>query len=161
MKFGPTYLWHFEGDIFVRCPHCGHRAHLRRRDDDSGSRLGYRFVCETCGRANDWSFERDNRIFVPAASPHLNGFGLDLWLQTPCCGETLWAFNELHIEFMERFIAAKLRERDLIAWGVGLAQCVSREPLAALDASRQESRVSLEIAQDTARADEAAHLTSR
>lgn len=118
MKFGPTYLWHFESDIFVRCYHCGHRAHLLRRDDDSRSRVGYRFVCETCGRAHDWSFERDNRIFVPAASPRLNGFGLDRWLQTPCCGETLWAFNELHIEFMERFIAAKLRECDLIAWGL-------------------------------------------
>jgi hypothetical protein len=118
MKFGPTYLWHFEGEIFVRCPYRGHRAHLLRRDGDSGSRVGYRFACPTCGRARDWSFERDHRIYVPAASPHLKGFGLDLWLQTACCGETLWAFNELHIEFMERFIAAKLRERDLIAWGL-------------------------------------------
>jgi hypothetical protein len=117
MKFGPTYLGHFEGDIFVRCPCCGYRAHLLRRDDDLGRHVGYRFVCDSCARAHDWSLERDRSIPLPTAGPHLNGFGLDLWLQTPCCGETLWAFNEPHIEFMERFIAAGLRERDVKAWG--------------------------------------------
>ncbi len=34
-----------------------------------------------------------------------------LWLQTECCGETLWAYNEKHLEFIENYVAAKLRAR--------------------------------------------------
>ncbi len=37
--------------------------------------------------------------------------GVELWLQVPCCGETLWALNEQHLEFLEKFIGAGLRER--------------------------------------------------
>jgi hypothetical protein len=36
---------------------------------------------------------------------------LPLWLRVPCCGEVLWAFNEQHISFLERFIGSELRER--------------------------------------------------
>lgn len=38
-------------------------------------------------------------------------FRLPLWLQIECCGETLWAYNEKHLEFIERYVAAKLRVR--------------------------------------------------
>jgi len=41
--------------------------------------------------------------------PH---FGLDLWLQLPCCGETLWARNVEHLEFLADYVQAKLRERS-------------------------------------------------
>ncbi len=35
--------------------------------------------------------------------------GLPLWLQTPCVGETLWAYSYEHIAALERFIGATLR----------------------------------------------------
>src|SRR5215212_7033778 len=38
-------------------------------------------------------------------------FGLPLWLQTPCAGQVLWAWNEWHLDWMERYVAADLRER--------------------------------------------------
>jgi hypothetical protein len=38
-------------------------------------------------------------------------FHLPLWLQTPCCGETLWAYNARHLDFLEDFVRAALRER--------------------------------------------------
>jgi hypothetical protein len=39
-------------------------------------------------------------------------FGLPLWLQIPCCGEVLWAYNERHLSLLEGFVAARLRERS-------------------------------------------------
>jgi hypothetical protein len=55
----------------------------------------------------------------PASSPHVTrdeacdrAFGLPLWLQTPCAGHVLWAWNEWHLDFMERYVAADLRERS-------------------------------------------------
>jgi hypothetical protein len=39
-------------------------------------------------------------------------FGEELWLRKECCGgHVLWAFNLEHLNFLEAFIAAKLRER--------------------------------------------------
>ena len=37
--------------------------------------------------------------------------GLELWLQIPCRGRTLWAFHEAHLDFLERYVAAGIRER--------------------------------------------------
>ena len=117
MKFGPTYLGHFEGNILVRCPKCSSRSHLNKIVDDAGNRAGYRFICDVCIRSFEWSHVRDRGIPIPSMGPHLAGFGLDLWLQTPCCDEVLWAFNEPHIGFIERFISAALRERGKRDWG--------------------------------------------
>ena len=54
----------------------------------------------------------------PASAPHVarddsrdRVFGLPLWLQTPCAGEVLWAWNEWHLDWLERYVAADLRER--------------------------------------------------
>jgi hypothetical protein len=38
-------------------------------------------------------------------------FGLPLWLQVPCCGETLWAYNAAHLDFLAEHVGATLRER--------------------------------------------------
>ncbi|MFS0702903.1 hypothetical protein AB6N23_00130 [Cellulomonas sp. 179-A 9B4 NHS] len=38
--------------------------------------------------------------------------GLDLWLQTPCEGHVLWAYDAAHLDFLERYVAAGLREQE-------------------------------------------------
>jgi hypothetical protein len=38
-------------------------------------------------------------------------FGLDLWLQTSCCGKTLWARNADHLSFLSDYVRAEIRER--------------------------------------------------
>ena len=124
MKFGPTYLQHFENDILIRCPHCESRAHLLKVTDDSGRRLGYRMVCNSCAHVSEWLLGARQSIPLPSMGPRLSGFGLDLWLQVPCCGETLWAFNEPHLDFMEQFISATLRERSRRDWGWARNSCL-------------------------------------
>jgi hypothetical protein len=39
-------------------------------------------------------------------------FHLPLWLQIPCCGETLWAYNPAHLAYIEDYVQATLRERQ-------------------------------------------------
>ena len=64
--------------------------------------------CPGCG-ATDW--------FRAEASGRGDGvprdpwFGLPLWLRTACRGETLWARNESHLDFLEAYVGADLRER--------------------------------------------------
>ncbi|MFD4671715.1 hypothetical protein ACFWNN_18410 [Lentzea sp. NPDC058450] len=34
----------------------------------------------------------------------------DLWLTTPCAGRTLWALNVAHLDLLESYVGAALRE---------------------------------------------------
>jgi hypothetical protein len=34
-----------------------------------------------------------------------------VWLQQPCCGEVLWAYNGPHLRFLAEYVGAELRER--------------------------------------------------
>ncbi|MEU4540732.1 hypothetical protein AB0G15_38460 [Streptosporangium sp. NPDC023825] len=38
--------------------------------------------------------------------------GLDLWLQTPCGNHVLWAYDAEHLDFLERYVRAFIRERE-------------------------------------------------
>ncbi|MEH2422760.1 MAG: hypothetical protein V7K48_18135 [Nostoc sp.] len=49
-------------------------------------------------------------------------FGLPLWLQTSCCGQVLWAYNEAHLNFLEGYVQSRLRERlpdETLGWHNG------------------------------------------
>ena len=39
-------------------------------------------------------------------------FGLPLFLQAPCCGNVLWAWNLEHLDLLTTIVGAALRERD-------------------------------------------------
>lgn len=49
--------------------------------------------------------------------------GLPLWLTISCCGgQMLWAHNEQHLNYLEQYIGAELRERppppSRLAWAL-------------------------------------------
>jgi hypothetical protein len=59
-------------------------------------------------------------------------FGLPLFLQAPCRGEVLWAFNARHLEALGAIVGAAVRERARAALargeGVGSHSMLSRLP---------------------------------
>ena len=98
----------FLSEVLVECPRCAARAIVVRADSEP------RLVCPSCGHSRDseaakavatwWGVRRDGRDSV---------FGLPLWLATECCGgELLWALNEPHLDYLERFIGSTERDRD-------------------------------------------------
>jgi len=48
----------------------------------------------TPGKPEDWYFHRP------------------LWLQAPCAGHTLWAYNLDHLNYVGKYIQADLREKQ-------------------------------------------------
>ncbi len=129
MAAGRTFLWHFAGDILVRCPTCAGCAHLQRLPAPPGRRVGYRLVCGRCAATRDWLLARDRVIPSPAAGPELHGFGLALWLQVTCCGHVLWAYNLAHVAFLERYIGARVRtQRSVPRTYLGNGTLESRLP---------------------------------
>ena len=55
-------------------------------------------------------------------------FHLPLWIQSPCCGHTLWAYNWRHLEFIESFVKAALRDRRQDSFGWSKRSMVTRLP---------------------------------
>jgi hypothetical protein len=53
-----------------------------------------------------WRLRDDSRTVWPTEMMRSHR----LWLRTECCGHTLWATNEAHLDYLERFIRARLRE---------------------------------------------------
>jgi len=117
MNIGPTYLDQFAHEVLVRCPDCSGQARLLRRTNKAGKLAGYRFICASCCHTRQWPRMGDNSFPGPSGGPRLTGFELDLWLQVSCCGSTLWAYNVSHIAFLEKYVAATVRERRKNLWG--------------------------------------------
>ncbi len=106
--------------IHVVCPGCGGRAVVVSRPGLPElryySELQFRprrLVCPACGTSRDWAAQRRNGALVGVAlgGPSDPFFGLPLWLQTQCCGQLLWAYNGRHLDALQSYIGADVRER--------------------------------------------------
>jgi hypothetical protein len=104
--------YEFGDEFFVVCPKCAGKAKVFALENDSEQLREKLFaprklVCLSCPFRADWNGGQLN----------IGGnfdwyFRLPLWLQISCCGgKTLWAYNESHLEFIENYVAARLRER--------------------------------------------------
>ena len=105
----------FQDVVLVVCPKCGACASQIRTKELDANRTAYvrNLTCRACGLAR-----KGGTLILPGAN--LPGTypskppELDLWLQTPCCGQTLWAFNLRHIETIESYVRAELREQHKV-----------------------------------------------
>lgn len=93
----------YAGRMLVRCPSCDAMAVATRGDKMPQEPIVVRAACTHCGFAKEWRTKGDGTW---RQEP-----GLELWLQTDCAGHRLWAFNEEHLDFLRRYVAATLRER--------------------------------------------------
>jgi hypothetical protein len=102
-----------------RCPNCGYKwleaRHRRRSIKEQGRRWAL-VACPACAKATKlflhWRVSRFGAAVDPA-------FGLPLWLQTSCRGETLWAYNSSHLHALREYVAADLRERvGVMQWSM-------------------------------------------
>ncbi len=128
MQIPPLRLGHFAEKILVKCTCCYARALFFRLPRPDGDVSGYRLVCAACARVDEWIIAPDRvvRSFGPGPMPD---FGLQVWLQTPCCGETLWVYNNEHLSFLGELITSRLRERRA-CHNRSLASCLPQWMLA-------------------------------
>lgn len=103
-------IYSYMDETLVVCPQCSGRAISRQVDKDaqSGWFAPRRLTCTACSYAKDWA---SRGITGHWRDQHDDYFELPLWLQTPCCGDVLWAYSERHLAFLEDFVGARLRER--------------------------------------------------
>ena len=111
-------LYVFMDDTLAVCPQCSGCAVSRRKDASGGPDwfAPRRVTCHACSFAKEWA---GRKIWRGVRQLQDDYFGLPLWLQTPCCGDVLWAYGERHLSFLEDFVGARLRERtrdDKTGW---------------------------------------------
>lgn len=95
-----------EDPVLIACPRCGTKAVVIPHGDDevkaSCTACAFSRVKSANGRAFYWYSD----------DPGDGYFGFDLWLVTTCNGNSLWAFNQKHLDFLENYVAAALRTRS-------------------------------------------------
>ena len=115
-------VYDFGEEFLVECPKCKSLAKVLPLGDDSSLFAQRRIICLNCGMTKDWKGKVVGwQIYNGAKEGSQNyliiGGNFDwyfqeqLWLQIECCNETLWAYNERHLRFIENYVAAKLRQR--------------------------------------------------
>lgn len=93
-------IYDFYHKIYVKCPRCGARAKIDKKDKEKSDLYSPEILfCDSCG-------------FIKEGKMLFNSEMLELWLKVKCCGNTLWALNEEHLDYIENYIGAKLRERE-------------------------------------------------
>ncbi len=105
--FGP-----WTGYARQRCTCCGHkwlRTTLASKNKHGNPPPSVAIVCPGCGTSNTVAITWYHDGF--SADPLDPTFGLPLWLQTPCCGQVLWAYNRQHISTIRMYVAASHRVR--------------------------------------------------
>jgi hypothetical protein len=113
----PTKQGNFGLSIFdpgfqflVRCRHCDACAEVTVVTGRPGWSI--RLTCSTCGKS-----KQSGVRVIYEGRPIDPYFQLPLWLQRPCCGKTLWAYNLGHVAFLEAYLGASQRSRRL-AWNL-------------------------------------------
>jgi hypothetical protein len=70
--------------------------------------------CKNCGKAKFYE-AKHARNAIYSQIPIDPNYGLQLWLQSGVDGSTLWAYNSPHLDFLEGFVSAKLREEKVVS----------------------------------------------
>ena len=103
-------IYDFGNEFLICCPRC--EAQAKVIPDETQYEIAKRFCrkgkmsCFHCGLNR--RYEKNYSQIGGALDWY---FGLSLWLQTPCCGNLLWAYNARHLAFLENYVAAELRAR--------------------------------------------------
>lgn len=127
-RFRDTTTWPSRWPALVRCPRCD--ACARAVPVADGRLSVVRVTCPTCalvreGRTggpsrgelrldpvDEGRTWRDPVTREISTWPDTPAEVYPLWLRASCCGgEVLWAANEAHLDYLDHYIRAELRER--------------------------------------------------
>jgi hypothetical protein len=104
-------IYDFTDEFLVECPKCDGMAKIVLAEHYPVKKIRLfaprRMVCLNCPHTDSWA----GRKTAGGRGATDWYFGRPLWLQTGCCGNTLWAYNTRHLDLLESYVAARLRER--------------------------------------------------
>lgn len=97
----------FRTDVLIVCPKCEKKAFAKVDYENNSARL----FCENCGYNKQKTTEVS--VFGHLGSWQLSAdsyFGAELWLKESFKNDIFWAYNLSHLEYLQKYISADLRE---------------------------------------------------
>ena len=97
----------FRTDVLVVCSKCEKKAFAKVNYEDNSARL----FCENCGYNKQKTTEVS--VFGHRGNWQLSAnsyFDAELWLKVPFKNDVFFAYNLSHLEYLEKYISANLRE---------------------------------------------------
>ncbi|MBK8519473.1 MAG: hypothetical protein WAT20_14715 [Ferruginibacter sp.] len=93
----------FFNEVLVVCPACAKKALATANIVTKKVRL----FCVHCGYNKEVTTEVAQHTFI--TKPANQFFDAELWLQADFKKERFWAYNDKHLDYLERYISATLR----------------------------------------------------
>lgn len=97
----------FQQEVDVVCPKCQKKALATVNYEDKQAKL----ICKHCGyidiKESAVTFLGVHDYFRTAAHVY---FDAELWYLTPFKNDVFFAYNDAHLNYLEQYIGAKLRE---------------------------------------------------
>lgn len=111
--------------VNVKCREC--RQPLSRSASVTGQWSKLKMKCDHCGDECEYEAHLSRQLMKDGlmCDPV---FGLVLWLQKTFGNEVFWAYHDEHLELVEEYVRAKLRERGLDQRGSKNSLMFSRLP---------------------------------
>lgn len=105
--YGPINI----GPKYNRCNNCGTTLDICEKTDRYKDKISCR--CPNCNETKHYKVAYDLTYASnkQATDPY---FGLQLWLQHPIDDNIFWAYNYDHLAYLEKYVAAKLREESVV-----------------------------------------------
>ncbi|MDO9153861.1 MAG: hypothetical protein Q7U47_09185 [Paludibacter sp.] len=94
----------FYKEVWVVCPGCEKKAIAKVNFETKTARL----FCLRCAYNKESATAFDKNASIETAAHAY--FQAELWLQAPFKNEVFWAYNDKHLEYLEKYISATLRE---------------------------------------------------
>ena len=95
----------FYREVWVVCPSCSGKAFARHLDNSGKVQLS----CASCAYAKAYDIKQPSGHRVYMAAHHY--FDARLWLQAPFRQHMIFAYNLEHLNYLEAYIQAGLREK--------------------------------------------------
>jgi hypothetical protein len=93
----------FYQEVAVVCPTCAKKAIAKVNFETKTARL----FCLHCGCNKETTTAIKYGTINTAANQY---FQAELWLQAPFKNDVFWAYNDKHLDYLERYISATIRE---------------------------------------------------
>jgi Zn ribbon nucleic-acid-binding protein len=94
----------FYKEVWVVCPSCRKKAISIVNFEAQTARL----FCVHCGYNKEIPTAIDKNATLETAANHY--FQAALWLKAPFKNDVFWAYNDQHLEYLEKYINATIRE---------------------------------------------------
>ena len=91
-------LSNFFQEVWVVCPSCAKKAMAKANFETKTAR----FFCLHCGCNKETTTSIDKNATLETAANHY--FQAELWLKAPFKNEIFWAYNDKHLQYLERYM---------------------------------------------------------